>query len=149
MKLQPLQFERNKAGQTTTYREEGDNSTGKMLGLSSSSSAISSLTSLLLVISWIAGSEALSGFLFEDNKSDKRYVPENGEINYKIPTYPNQIRCRLQTEIIFIFLKMSFSSCFALYVNYNRYSSIVPIWDFRYALCKLKRIVSGVRKRRF
>ena len=73
-----------------------------MLGLSSSSSAISSLTSLLLVISWIAGSEALSGFLFEDNKSDKRYVPENGEINYKIPTYPNQIRCRLQTEIIFL-----------------------------------------------
>ena len=78
----------------------GDRSTDKMLGLFSPFT-ITSLASLLLVICWIVGTECLSGFLFEDNKSDKRYVPENGEINYKIPTYPHQIRFRPQTELIF------------------------------------------------
>ena len=148
MKLQPLQFERNKAGQTTTYREEGDNSTGKMLGLSSSSSAISSLTSLLLVISWIAGSEGLSGFLFEDNKSDKRYVPENGEINYKIPTYPNQIRCRLQTEIIFLGISINiFQFLLCTVCKLQQIFQHCPHMGFQ--VCKLNRIISGVRKFRF
>ena len=78
------------------------------------SSTIISLTSLLLVLCWISGNDCLSGFLFEDNKSDKRYVPENGEINYKIPTYPHQVRCR-HFKLNWYFIKFFLSIVPALF----------------------------------
>ena len=51
------------------------------------------LRALTLLLS-AGGALSLTGFSFEDNKSDRRYVPENGEINFKIQTYPHQIRSR-------------------------------------------------------
>ena len=57
---------------------------------------------------------SLSGYQFEDNQSDKRYVQENGEMTYALPTIPSYI-----------------AACFNLYINHNRYSSLVPIMDFR------------------
>ena len=57
---------------------------------------------------------ALTGYQFEDNKSDKRYVAENGDMIYELPTTPSYI-----------------AVCFSLYINFNRYSSLVPIMDFR------------------
>ena len=56
----------------------------------------------------------LTGYQFEDNKSDKRYVTENGEMSYELPVFPSYM-----------------ATCFSLYINYNRYSSLVPIMDFR------------------
>jgi hypothetical protein len=56
----------------------------------------------------------LTGYQFEDNRSDKRSVPENGEMTFALPTTPSYI-----------------AACFSLYVKYNRYSSLVPIMDFR------------------
>ena len=56
----------------------------------------------------------LTGYKFEDNKSDKRYDTENGEMIYELPVFPSNL-----------------ATCFSLYINYNRYSSLVPIMDFR------------------
>ena len=57
---------------------------------------------------------SLTGYQFQDNQSDKRYLQENGEMTYELPTTPSYI-----------------AACFSLYINYNRYSSLVPIMDFR------------------
>ena len=56
----------------------------------------------------------LTGYQFEDNKSSKRYEPENGEMTYRLPRIPSYM-----------------AACFSLYVHYNRYSSLVPIMDLR------------------
>ena len=61
-----------------------------------------------------AHGHSLTGYQFSDNKSDKRYVKENGEMTYVLRTIPQQL-----------------SACFNLYINHNRYSSLVPIMDFR------------------
>ena len=46
---------------------------------------------LTLLLS-VGGCHSLSGLHFEDNKSDKRFVQDNGEVNFKIETYPHQVR---------------------------------------------------------
>ena len=56
----------------------------------------------------------LTGYKFEDNKSNKRQVTANGEMTYELPSIPSYI-----------------GVCFSLYINFNRYSSVVPIMDFR------------------
>ena len=57
---------------------------------------------------------SLTGYQFEDNKSDKRYVEDNGEMTFSLPAIPHHL-----------------ATCFNLYINHNRYSSLVPIMDFR------------------
>ena len=47
---------------------------------------------VLTVLLSVGGCHSLSGLHFEDNKSDKRYVQDNGEVNFKIETYPHQVR---------------------------------------------------------
>ena len=64
---------------------------------------------LFLPLTW-----SLIGYQFGDNKSDKRFEPENGEMVYELPSPPKYI-----------------AACFRLYVHFNRYSSLVPIMDFR------------------
>ena len=56
----------------------------------------------------------LVGYSFEDNKVEDRFIQENGEMTFELPRIPTQI-----------------AACFSFFVNYNRYSSIVPIMDFR------------------
>ena len=56
----------------------------------------------------------LTGYQFEDNRSEKRYLPENGEMTLELTNMPNYM-----------------ATCFSLYISYNRYSSLVPIMDFR------------------
>ena len=56
----------------------------------------------------------LVGYSFEDNKVEDRFIQENGEMNFELARIPTQI-----------------AACFSFFVNYNRYSSIVPIMDFR------------------
>ena len=69
---------------------------------------------LMLVVKSVTSS-GLSGFLFEDNKSPERYISDNGEITYTLPSWPHQIGC-----------------CFTVFINFDRYSSIVPLVDFRF-----------------
>ena len=68
----------------------------------------------LLCVMLASPSHSLAGYQFEDNKSDKRSLPENGELSYELPSIPSHL-----------------AICFSLYISYNRYSSLVPIMDFR------------------
>ena len=68
----------------------------------------------LIVLLFGSPASCLIGYQFEDNKNDKRYVAANGEMTYELPGLPSYI-----------------AVCFSLYVNFNRYSSLVPIMDFR------------------
>ena len=70
---------------------------------------------LFLVLAIFKNCQAeLSGFIFEDNKSSKRYESENGELLFELPNWPHKISC-----------------CFTTFINFDRYSSIVPLVDFR------------------
>ena len=44
----------------------------------------------------------------------QRYIPENGEMTYELAGIPSQL-----------------SLCFSTYISFNRYSSLVPLVDFR------------------
>ena len=57
---------------------------------------------------------ALIGYQFDDNQSSERFIEDNGEMTYALPTIP-----------------MNIGICFNLFINFNRYSSLVPIFDFR------------------
>ena len=57
---------------------------------------------------------SLTGYQFDDNRSEIRYLPDNGEMTYELPNIPHFL-----------------ATCFNLYISYNRYSSLVPIMDFR------------------
>ena len=67
-----------------------------------------------LLIQSLHCSLGLVGYSFEDNKAEERFVQENGEMTFQLSTIPKQI-----------------AVCFSIFVNFNRYSSIVPIMDFR------------------
>ena len=56
----------------------------------------------------------LTGYQFQDNKSDQRNLPENGEMVFQLPSFPPLL-----------------AACFSIYIDFNRYSSVVPIMDFR------------------
>ena len=56
----------------------------------------------------------LTGYQFQDNKSDQRNLPENGEMVFQLSSFPPLL-----------------AACFSIYIDFNRYSSIVPIMDFR------------------
>ena len=81
--------------------------------MSTVSTVTMKLSSILFVLS-ASPACSLTGYQFEDNKSDKRFVAENGEMSYELPSIPSYI-----------------AVCFSLYVTFNRYSSVVPIMDFR------------------
>lgn len=58
----------------------------------------------------------IPGFIFEDNRSQERYIPDkNGEMSIELSSWPSQL-----------------GICLTLFVDFNRYSSIVPIFDFRW-----------------
>ena len=59
-------------------------------------------------------SYGLVGYKFEDNLSRYRVIPENGEMS---------VQLRQNLERI--------STCISFFVNFNRYSNLVPIFDFR------------------
>jgi hypothetical protein len=69
---------------------------------------------VLLTLLALRPASGLTGYQFEDNKSQNRFIAENGEMTFKLSRIPKQI-----------------AACFNLFVNFNRYSSIVPIMDFR------------------
>ena len=70
------------------------------------------LLSIILTTSHLT--YCLTGYQFEDNRSEKRYLQENGEMTVELTNMP-----------------YSLATCFSLYISYNRYSSLVPIMDFR------------------
>ena len=77
---------------------------------------------------------SLSGFLFEDNKTSKRWVDDNGEITYRLSRWYEKIG---YVQVLNIFYKEKsqyflFRCCFTSYVNFDRYSSIVTFVDFRF-----------------
>ena len=72
------------------------------------------LSALLFPLCLHSVQATVTGYQFEDNRNQKRFLPENGEMTYKLPSIPTKI-----------------SACFSLYINFNRYSSLVPIMDFR------------------
>ena len=57
---------------------------------------------------------ALIVYQFDDNQSSERFIEDNGEMTYALPSIP-----------------MNIGICFNLFINFNRYSSLVPIFDFR------------------
>ena len=72
------------------------------------------ITSTLFFLFGIVCRGELSGFIFNDNKSSRRYIHENGELSYEISNWPNKLGC-----------------CFSVFIDFNRYSSIIPLLDFR------------------
>ena len=72
------------------------------------------LISLLFLCLCLKSSQGLAGYKFEDNQSRQRNIPANGEMS---------IRLRNNMEKVGI--------CISFFVNFNRYSGIVPILDLR------------------
>ena len=70
--------------------------------------------SILITLLATRSASGLTGYQFVDNKSQNRFIAENGEMTFKLSRIPKQI-----------------AACFSLFVHFNRYSSIVPIMDFR------------------
>ena len=76
---------------------------------------IKMMFTLLSLVSMAGLSAGLVGYEFQDNKNKKdRFIPENGEMNLKLAAVPDYV-----------------AACFSLYVNFNRYSNIIPLIDFR------------------
>ena len=67
-----------------------------------------------MLLSLFPLSLGITGYHFQDNQSDQRYLSENGEMVFELSYFPPNL-----------------AACFSLYVNYNRYSSLVPIMDLR------------------
>ena len=58
---------------------------------------------------------SISGYHFNDNKSQKRFVPEkNGNMTFRLNSWPRKLGC-----------------CFTAYIDFDRYSSISTFLDFR------------------
>ena len=80
----------------------------------------------------------LSGFLFEDNRSAKRWIEENGEISYTLPRWYSQIGYVQVKSSGFYWLNLLFISfvrcCFTAYVDFDRYSSLITFLDLRYPM---------------
>ena len=72
------------------------------------------LISLLSLCLCLRSTQGLAGYKFEDNQSRQRNIPANGEMS---------IRLRNNMEKVGI--------CISFFVNFNRYSGIVPILDLR------------------
>ena len=68
----------------------------------------------IMIILFIKNSSALVGYQFQDNLSRERVIPANGEMSITLQKTLRKV-----------------SICFSLFVNFNRYSSLVPILDFR------------------
>ena len=73
-----------------------------------------------LVLSLVVPSQALVGYRFQDNRAKQRVVGANGEMSFRV---------RKGME--------RFSICISFFVNFNRYSNIVPIFDLRTGYTKL------------
>ena len=72
------------------------------------------LISVISLCVCLRSSHGLAGYKFEDNQSRQRFIPANGEMS---------IRLRNNMEKVAI--------CISFFVNFNRYSGIVPILDLR------------------
>ena len=68
----------------------------------------------IAIILLVKRSYGLEGYKFEDNLSRYRVIPENGEMSVKLGKSFERI-----------------STCISFFVNFNRYSNLVPIFDFR------------------
>ena len=84
------------------------------------------ITSILFFLFGIVCHGELSGFIFNDNKSSRRYIHENGELSYEISNWPNKLGC-----------------CFSVFIDFNRYSSIIPLLDFRLNKYQSTRLSQG------
>ena len=84
------------------------------------------ITSTLFFLFGIVCRGELSGFIFNDNKSSRRYIHENGELSYEISNWPNKLGC-----------------CFSVFIDFNRYSSIIPLLDFRLNKYQSTRLSQG------
>ena len=69
-----------------------------------------------VIISIIQAVFGLVGYNFEDNLSKLRFIAENGEMSLRLEKIGERI-----------------AICFSLYVDFNRYSDLVPFFDFRNA----------------
>ena len=70
---------------------------------------------LFIFLNLASESAGLVGYQFGDNlDKSSRYIPENGEMNIKLPAVTDHV-----------------AACFSLYVKFNRYSNIIPLIDFR------------------
>ena len=68
----------------------------------------------LLLLNIVRNTNAIVGYKFSDNLVKERMISENGEISLILPNTPEKV-----------------SICLSLFIDFNRYSDILPIFDFR------------------
>ena len=69
---------------------------------------------VLLLLSLLRQSECLVGYRFQDNRSRNRMVAANGEMSMELRSSVDKM-----------------AICISFFVNFNRYSNTVPIFDLR------------------